>query len=615
MKLFAPRNNWDVKDPESGWGRTGNYGTSSGLRVTEASAMTLSSVLAATRVLSEALASLPCNTLEQVDYRTTKKAISHSLWSILHDQPNPEQDIMSWMDMQVAFQVNWGNAYAEIQRNSLGQIVALWSIHPSRIPVKNIVRNGNTPFSYQDIIVGQPGEIVYFVNNDDGSQAPIAASDMFHVAGVLSTNGVTGQSLVKWGANAIGAAMAAEQHATAVFKNGAVSNIALKHPKTLSDGASARLRQEWTETYAGVQNHYKALILEEGMEPVPINMSPEATQLILARQFGVTDVARVYRVQPHMIGDLTRATNNNIENESLSFVTYTMLPWIIRWEKAMYRQLLSIEEKKKYRFKFNVDGLLRGDQAARGAYFQILFNLGAMSPNDIREKDDMNPVEGGDQYFVQGNNVIPLDKIGELTQAKIDKAKAPPPAKAPPASPNDAQADSKSHITELRQQMLDMITEYETRLPAEVAAAVNFQASDKAVAREIIAESAMQAVRESLTLAIQGEADQLMKYEARAAREAAKKPQTFLSWRDEFYPKFTTKLAAAIHVFSPAAAKIGVLIDGTAEAEAYVGESLASLVPLESLTCDQLESGVDKVMESWGSRPQQLAEALFRSAA
>lgn len=589
------------------WNMAGTYGTASGIRVDESSAMTFSAVFAATRVISETLASLPCAMLEQMDARTTAKATSHPLWSIMHDQPNNEQDIMSWLDSQVAFQVNWGNAYAEIQRNSIGEIVALWPIHPSRIPLKNIVRNSTDPRDYDGITDGEPGEIVYYVSNDDGSKSPIPASSMLHVPGVLSTNGITGQSIVKWGASSIGNAIAADQHAGAIFKNGAITNMVLKSPKIVGPDVAERLRRQWQNAFGGVQNHYKTLLLEEGMEPVPINMNPEDTQLLATRQFSVTEIARWYRLPPHLLADLSQASFSNIESEGLSFIVYSMMPWIVRWEKAMQRQLLTAEEKNKYRFKFNVNGLLRGDQAARAQFYQTMFNLGAYSPNDIREKEDENPIDGGDQYFVQGNNAVPLDKIGELTQAQIDKAKAPPPQ--PQASQNPApvppQQDATNHLKDLREQMVRMIADCERDLPETIVAAINTKSEAKA-------QSALAAVRNALMLAVQGELDQLWKYESRMAREAAKKPGSFLTWRDEFYQKFQTKLVAAIGVFAPAATEIEIEIDIEAHAASYVSESVAALEALADKPAKDLERGVETVTESWSTRPQRLAESIFK---
>lgn len=442
MKLFAPKNegvNWDVRRADSGWGYIGSIPTISGKRVSEETALTFSAVFAATRVISETIASLPLNTFEQKDERTQHKAYKHPLWSILHDVPNPEQDIMCFLDMQVALQVNWGNAYAEIQRDASGNVIALWPIHPSRIPVSNITRNPTSLYGRMQIEAGQPGELVYWVRNDDQSYTPIPASDMLHVPGVLSTNGITGQGIVRWAANSIGIALAVDEHAGALFRNGAVTNMVIKSPKVVGKETAERLRTQWQSMFGGVQNHYKTLLLEEGMEPVPVTMNAQDSQLLLSRQFSVTEIARWYRLPPHLLADLSRSSFSNIEEENISFVTHSMQPWVSRWEKALYRQLLTEEEKRRFLFKFNMNGLLRGNHVARSQFYQAMFQLGAFSPNDIRGYEDLNPIPGGDQYFVPGNNYVPLDKINELVQANIDKRKAPPPTPSAPAQ-NDMNA-------------------------------------------------------------------------------------------------------------------------------------------------------------------------------
>lgn len=439
MKLFAPKNNWDMTSPSSWWPLMGSIQTSSGVMITEESALGLTAFACGVRVISETLASLPCNLLEQVDNRTTKKATSHSLYSIVHDQPNSEQDSMIFFDSQVALQVGWGNCYAEIQRTVSGAVYALLPIHPSRIPLGNIRRNSNNP---EEIYAGEPGELVYYVNNDDGTATPIPARDMLHVAGVLSKNGITGRSLVNLGRNALGIAQATEDHAGSFFKNGANPNMAIKSPKIVGKEAAERLRNQWQTVFGGVKNHYKTILLEEGMEAVPLTMSPEVSQLIVSRQYGVTEVARLLRIPPHMLMDLTRATFSNIEAQGQELITYSLMPWIVRWEKAMYRQLLTPEEKKKYRFKFNVMGLLRGDQAARGEFYSKLFQMGAFSPNQILELEDMNPVEGGDQRFVPANNLVPLDKIGDMAQANIDKVKGDTITAVEPVNPDASSSDA-----------------------------------------------------------------------------------------------------------------------------------------------------------------------------
>lgn len=447
MKLLAPKNNWDMKSGESWWPLVGTMQSSAGVHVSEETALALTAFSCGVRVISETIASLPCHLMERVDERTSKKATDHSLYRIVHDEPNPEQDSMQYFDCQLSWMVGWGDAFAE--KEVFGRnVVATWPIHPSRIPTRNIRRNG---YDVKEIEVGEPGEIVYWVNNDDGTATPIPASSMLHVPGPLSRNGITGRSLLGIGRDAIGIAQATNDHAGAFYRNGANPNMVIKSPKTVGPDAAKRLRQQWQEMFGGVKNHYKTLILEDNMEAIPFTMSPEVSQLILARQFGVTEISRLLRIPPHMLMDLTRATFSNIESQGLDLIIYSLMPWIVRWERAMQRQLLFEPEKAKYRFKFNVMGLLRGDQAARAAFYKAGFDMGVFSPNDIREYEDLNPVEGGDQRFVPANNLVPLTAIGEMAQAQIDKTKAeteraqrPDPAPVAPASTDD---DSDDEVT------------------------------------------------------------------------------------------------------------------------------------------------------------------------
>lgn len=426
----------------SWWPLIGSIQTATGMSVGVESTLRNGPANAATRLLAETLAGLPCMLKRRTGVRQSEDATDHPLWRVAHNQPNTEQDSMGFFDLQVGFQVLCGNAYAEVQRDDAGRPRAWWPIHPSRLPVCNIRRNGRTADSWRHIVVGQPGEIVYYVRNDDETVTPIPASDMLHVPGIqMNSNGITGRGVPEFAAEALGIAMATDAHAAAFFRNGAVSNVAIKSTKVVGKEVADRLREQWQRTFGGVRNHYKTLLLEDGMDAVPFSIDPERSQLTLARQFNTTDVARFWRVQPHLIGDLSRSTNNNIEQQGLEFVTYTMLPWIIRWERAMWRQLLTEQEKANYYFKFNVNGLLRGDMAARSALYQVLFNLGAMSPNDIRELEDLNAIPGGDQYFVQGNNAVPLDKIGELVQSQIDATNRPTPEPQPAPEPDQTAAN------------------------------------------------------------------------------------------------------------------------------------------------------------------------------
>lgn len=450
MKLFAPKNNWDMKSPESWWPFIGSIQTSSGVAITEKSALSLSAYSCGVRVISETIASLPCHLLERKDERTYAKAVDHPLYSIVHDEPNDEQDSMGFFDSQLALLVGWGDCYAEVERFG-GNVVGMWPIHPSRIPLRNIRRNGT---KQGETYAGQPGELVFYVNNDDGSETPIPASQMLHIPGVLSQNGITGQGHVALGRNALGISQATEDHAAAFFKNGANPNIAIKSPKIVGKETADRLRQQWQTVFGGVKNHYKTVLLEDGMEPIPFTFSPQVTQLIESRQHNVIEMSRLLRIPPYFLMDLQQAKFNNVESQGQDLVVFSLMPWIVRLEKGMRRQLLTPDEKKKYKFRFNVMGLLRGDQAARAAFYQAGFSMGVFSPNDIREYEDLNPVEGGDQRFVPANNLVPLTAIGEMAQANIDKVKAETdgmkPATTTTADSTDSPATTDAGATDVQ---------------------------------------------------------------------------------------------------------------------------------------------------------------------
>lgn len=525
MKLFAPKNNWDMKSPESWWPFIGSIQTSSGVAITEKSALTLSAYSCGVRVISETISSLPCHLLERKDERTYAKAVDHPLYSIVHDEPNAEQDSMGFFDSQLALLVGWGDCYAEVERFA-GEVTALWPIHPSRIPLRNIRRNGRNP---QETYAGQPGELVFYVNNDDGSESPIPASQMLHIPGVLSQNGITGQGHVALGRNALGISQATEDHAAAFFKNGANPNIAIKSPKIVGKETADRLRQQWQTVFGGVKNHYKTVLLEDGMEPIPFTFSPQVTQLIESRQHNVIEMARLLRIPPYFLMDLQQAKFNNVESQGQDLVIFSLMPWIVRLEKGMRRQLLTPEQKKKYKFRFNVMGLLRGDQAARSAFYQAGFNMGVFSPNDIREYEDLNPVEGGDQRFVPANNLVPLTAIGEMAQATIDKTKAeteraqrPDPVPVAPAAPDESDDDTAEAVAEMRQARAEFLVAIEqirseTMKPADWQAFLDkFSGYPKEFAAQLAPE--LNALRE--TLEVVNESGTRVVADNRAEREA-----------------------------------------------------------------------------------------------
>ena len=296
----------------------------------------------------------------------------------------------------------WGNAYAQVIRNGKGEVIALYPLMPDRMTVDRD-KNGHLFYKYTKSSEDAP-------TMDNGSVI-LSPSDVLHIPG-LGFDGLVGYSPIAMAKNAIGLAIAAEEYGSKFYANGAAPSGVLEHPGTLKD--PGRVRESWQATFGGSANANKVAVLEEGMKYTPISISPNEAQFLETRKFQINEIARIFRVPPHMVGDLEKSSFSNIEQQSLEFVKYTLDPWVIRWEQALYRTLLSEEEKKTVFFKFNVEGLLRGDYASRMSGYATARQNGWMSANDIRELEDLDriPAElGGDLYLVNGN-MLPLTSAG-----------------------------------------------------------------------------------------------------------------------------------------------------------------------------------------------------------
>ena len=256
----------------------------------------------------------------------------------------------------------------------------------------------------------------YTKSNDDAptlenGSVILSPADVLHIPG-LGFDGLVGYSPIAMAKNAIGLAIAAEEYGSKFYANGAAPSGVLEHPGTLKD--PGRVRESWQATFGGSANANKVAVLEEGMKYTPISISPNEAQFLETRKFQINEIARIFRVPPHMVGDLEKSSFSNIEQQSLEFVKYTLDPWVIRWEQALQRTLLSKEEKKTVFFRFNLEGLLRGDYASRMNGYATARQNGWMSANDIRELEDLDriPAElGGDLYLVNGN-MLPLTSAG-----------------------------------------------------------------------------------------------------------------------------------------------------------------------------------------------------------
>lgn len=279
-------------------------------------------------------------------------------------------------------------------RNGRGEVIALYPLMADRMEVGRDQR-GQIYYEYR-------------LSSEDahtmkGSIVRLGSTDVLHIPG-LGFDGLVGYSPIAMAKNAIGMAIACEEYGAKFFANGAAPSGVLEHPGTIKD--PSRIRDSWQSTFGGSSNANKVAVLEEGMKYTPISISPEQAQFLETRKFQIDEIARIFRVPPHMVGDLDKSSFSNIEQQSLEFVKYTLDPWVARWEQAMVRSLLSAEEKKRYFIKFNVDGLLRGDYQSRMAGYATARQNGWMSANDIRELENLDRIseeDGGDLYLVNGN--------------------------------------------------------------------------------------------------------------------------------------------------------------------------------------------------------------------
>ena len=377
-------------------------GSTSGKRVTEQSAMQMTAVYSCVRILSEAVAGLPLHLYKYNNKGGKEKAIEHPLYKILHDEPNPEMTSFIFRETLMTHLLLWGNAYSQIIRNGKGEIVALYPLMPNKMKVD---RDENGVLYYE-----------YTHSSDEAdtmknTTVRLSSYDVLHIPG-LGFDGLVGYSPIAMAKNAIGMAIACEEYGAKFFANGAAPSGVLEHPGVIKD--PQRVRDSWQSTYGGTANAHRVAVLEEGMKYTPISISPEQAQFLETRKFQINEIARIFRVPPHMVGDLEKSSFSNIEQQSLEFVKYTLDPWVIRWEQSIARALFSAEEKKEYFVKFNLEGLLRGDYVSRMNGYSIARQNGWMSANDIRELENLDRIpaeDGGDLYLINGN-MLPLGNAG-----------------------------------------------------------------------------------------------------------------------------------------------------------------------------------------------------------
>lgn len=390
-----------------------------GVRVTEDTALTLPEWFACVSVISRNLAALPWGVFEWSQHGARRPLHGQIEW-LLNNQPNPEMTAFSFRETIIAHAINWGNGYAEIQRDLSSRPVALWLITPDRVCPERRASDG---------------ALVYKVRNDDGTERELTADQMFHLHG-LGFNGLVGYSLVQLAARSIGVGIAQDVFTQSFYANGTVMGSVVEmavgmNPKQIGDAESY-----YNERHGGARNAFKVKVAPLGTKIHPLGMPLVDAQFVDSRQMSVTMAARWLGVPPHKIADLSRSTNNNIEHQGIEFVTEAIVPWAKRLEQEANVKLFGARAMGRVYTKLNVNALMRGDAKSRAEFYKVMTQIGAMSINDVRELEDMNSIgEAGDAHLVQLNQTT----VEHLVENPGGKAAAPTQTPAPPpdATPED----------------------------------------------------------------------------------------------------------------------------------------------------------------------------------
>lgn len=361
--------------------------TQSGQYVDEEQALRYSAVWGCVRIISETIATLPWQTFQKT--KNGRKEVDSNISWMLQMQPNAEMSPFVFKELMYRRALLCGNSYAEIERDNAGRPVALWPICPTRV------------YPRRD----EDGALVYYVNDIEQGQVEIAPADMYHLKGP-GGDGLVGYSVIRMAAESIGLGMAMQEFGSSFFGNGAHVGGALMHPGKLSDAARENL-QKSVKNSNSRKSAMSLRVFEEGMKYERIGIPPEDAQFLESRKAQVVDICRWYRVPPHKLAELDRATWSNIEQLAIEFVTDAIVPWCCRGEQEADAKLFGRNNRGTMYTKLNVAALLRGDMAARYSSYAVGRQWGWLSPNDVRELEDLNPIPNGDMYLVPANMTTP----------------------------------------------------------------------------------------------------------------------------------------------------------------------------------------------------------------
>jgi len=388
--------NSTLKNPDDALIEAITNKSSTGVNVTEQKAMQVAAVTSCVRVLSTAFAALPLHLLKE-DGDTNTKAKSHPLYSLLSASPNDEMIAYNHRQLIMDNLLYKGTAYNEVSKDGRGRTREI-------VPL----------CGEMDVSRDKSGKLVYDFY-DGKTNRIIPNYKMWRITG-YTKNGITGLSKIAESRETIGQAIAGTDFAGNIYKNGGKLSGVLKVAQMLNPEQRKEVLKAWNDSYSGSGNAGKTGLLHNGAEFQTVSMNLVDAQFLETMKFNRSQIAGIFGVPPHMIGDLERATFSNIEHQSINFVIYSLLPYLVNFEQTITRDLLTPQERTEYRAKFSVDGLLRGDSKARAEFYKALFNMGAIEIDEIRKLENMNPVAGGNSRYMQ-INMGKIDENGNIIGA------------------------------------------------------------------------------------------------------------------------------------------------------------------------------------------------------
>jgi len=404
----------------------GDYGdTGTGINVNAESALKYTAVYCAIDLTSNTVAMLPLMVFQRDANGGKSRAPDHPVFDLIHRRPNDHMTAFVWRKTMQGNVMRWGNAYAEIKRTRMGG-------KPTGL---------SEPLPPNEWSPEMRGDGLFYVHQrrNSGIQ-PIAAENMLHIRTL--GDGWSGKSPITLFRESIGLGMAAEKAGASFFGNGMHAGGLLKHPQHLSEEAQGRLRKSYQSTYGGVENTGKVLVLEEGMDFEPITIPPEDAQFLETRTFQVRDIARIFHVPPHKLADLADATFSNVEEQNIDFVGDCVQPWVVNWEQECEQKLLTEAERRRYFCEFVLEGLLRGNSQARAEFYSKGFQNGWFNINDIRQRENENPIgPAGDVHFVPVN-LVPAEQALQNAQNPPENGPEPPSEPDEGGDEGDAEPDA-----------------------------------------------------------------------------------------------------------------------------------------------------------------------------